>query len=122
MLSNRAYNILRLLSRSNESLWPEEINYTISDFTDLLKEGLVTEHDKTHPAEPGEYPLTTSAFKITPKGLSALLEHEEEISKQSKNFEISMRSLKWSIVAGIASIVGIIVSILLTLLPILMKK
>ena len=122
MLSNRAYNILRLLSRSNESLWPEEINYTISDFTDLLKEGLVTKHDKTHPAEPGEYPLTTSAFKITPQGLSALMEHEEEISRLSKNFEISMQSLKWSIVAAIASIVGIIVSILLTLLPILMKK
>ncbi len=122
MLSDRAYNILRLLCRSNEALWPEEINYTTSDFTDLLNNGFVTKHDKTHPAEPGEYPLTTSAFKITPQGLSALMEHEEEISRLSKNFEISMRSLKWSIVAGIASIVGIIVSILLTLLPILMKK
>lgn len=121
MLSDRAYNILRLMSRSNEALWPEEINYTTSDFTDLLKNGFVTKHDKTHPAEPGEYPLTTSAFKITPQGLSALMEHEEEISRLSKSFEISMRSLKWSIVAGIASIVGILVSILLTLLPILLK-
>ena len=121
MLSNRTYNILRLLSRSNEPLWPDEINYTTPDFTDLLKAGYVTKHDKIHPAEPGEYPLTTSAFKITPQGLSALFEHEEEISRLSKNFKISVLSLKWSIVAGIASIVGILVSILLTLLPILLK-
>ena len=121
MLSQRVYDILLKLSKSNVPLWPSEISYTVSDFTDLLDDGYVTQCDKTDPTEKSEKFETYTAYRITPKGLSALQVHNEEFERINTNLKLSRSSRNWAIVAAIISIITLITTILSILLTLLLK-
>lgn len=122
MLSDRVYSILLFFSTKDEPLFVSDTPFHFNDISELKNEGYLCERSISYAEHKGDIPYGRPAYSITPKGIDALLLHDQEVARLAEEHRIARSSNKWSIVAAIASIVGILVSILLTLLPILMKK
>ena len=122
MLSDRVYSMLMFFSSQNQPLFASNTPFPFSDIVELKNEGYLREESLSYAENEGDIPYSRAAYSITPKGIDALLLHDQEIARLAEEHRIARSSNKWSIVAAIASIIGILVSILLTLLPILMKK
>lgn len=86
---------------SNEALPPNSQDYFLT-IQDLLDEKLVIRKD--------------GKLEITPKGKAALEEHKQTLQEKRQLLKISKASLVWAIIAAAIGFIGIIVSILLSLL------
>lgn len=122
MLSPRVYNILKFFSEQSEPLFISETNFEFNEIIELRNEGYLREESLSYAENEGDIPYGRTAYVITNKGRDALLLHDQELQRLVEDHRIARSSNKWAIVAAIASIVGILVSILLTLLPILMRR
>ena len=121
MLSDRVYSMLMFFSSQNKPLFVSNTPFPFSDIVELMNEGYLREEFLSFAENERDIPYGRSAYSITPKGIDALLLHDQEVSRLAEEHRIARSSNKWSIAAAIASIIGILVSILLTLLPILLK-
>ena len=118
MLSDRVYTILKHLSSQEEALCASETPFEINDLTDLVEEGLVRTVDKSISGAVGEFPRTSTAYKLTPKGEDAILLHERSLKKELRDEKIARSTHGWTITSAIIAIIALLVSLASWLLPI----
>ena len=116
MLSNRVYKVLNYLKDFDDPLLPSETPFKGTDFSGLEQDGYVNVSDKADPNDTNVYRLPLKAYSITAKGKDALELHNLEETRYQETRKISKSSRLWAIIAAAIGFIGIIVSILLSLL------
>lgn len=129
MLSQRVYNILKFFSEQSEPNFISETKFEYDEILELKNEGYLSSTIKGYYEFKGASPRGKDAYSITYKGKDALILHdkevkriEEETQRSKENLKIAKSSRKWAVVAAWVGVVSVIVSIILTILPMLLSK
>lgn len=93
----RDAKVLRYFKKHG-NLFLEDIPFESADLSELLKDGLIKTKDVSVPQDEGMFPLTSTAYFITQRGLAALK------IRQNTAF-ISSTSLILTLIAAITGVI-----------------
>lgn len=122
MLSDRVYSMLMFFSSQNKPLFASNTPFPFSDIIELKNEGYLREESLSYAENDGDIPYGRHAYSITPKGIDALLLHDQEIARLAEEHRINRSSNKWGKVAAWISIVTLLATIVSIILPLLLNR